>query len=359
LSSSVRPSLPADTVNHVTDYGRHVLVLYREMELRLIESLKHNLAGHNMEELRAGVEYTAWQAEKLRQLHIYREENGFIIDEETRDMLAELAPILEHEYRQGIIGERIIFDKAKEAGSNAVKGTFLRTNERKVRALERELRFSLRKANTAALRMANDAYRQTIFDVVYQASHGAVTEKQAWDMAVKQFLERGINCVEYRNGARVNIADYASMAVRTASLRSHLMGEGDFRRSIGRTLVIISKHETSCPLCRPWERKILIDDVYSGGTAKDGNYPLLSFAMEKGLYHPNCRHGMGTWYPEIGEALRQIEAEQGSSIELSHAENQVQRFRRFVEGTADLKLREKYKARLREWEGIAEKERNK
>ncbi len=44
---------------------------------------------------------------------------------------------------------------------------------------------------------------------------------------------------------------------------------------------------------------MLIDDVYSGGSQEDGDYMLLSQAMEQGLYHPRCRHGLGTYYPEL------------------------------------------------------------
>ncbi len=89
------------------------------------------------------------------------------------------------------------------------------------------------------------------------------------------------------------------MAVRTANQRAYMVGEGEFRKSIGETLVIISRHSTSCDLCKPFEGKVLIDDVYSGGTQEDGDYMLLSQAMEQGLYHPRCRHGLGTYYPEL------------------------------------------------------------
>ncbi len=91
------------------------------------------------------------------------------------------------------------------------------------------------------------------------------------------------------------------MAVRTANQRAYMVGEGEFRKSIGETLVIISRHSTSCELCKPFEGKVLIDDVYSGGTQEDGDYMLLSQAMEQGLYHPRCRHGLGTYYPELEE----------------------------------------------------------
>ena len=50
-----------------------------------------------------------------------------------------------------------------------------------------------------------------------------------------------------------------------------------------------------------FRRKVLIDDVCSGGTQEDGDYMLLSQAMELGLYHPNCRHGSDTYYREREE----------------------------------------------------------
>ena len=52
-------------------------------------------------------------------------------------------------------------------------------------------------------------------------------------MAVKDFLTAGINCITYRDGRRVNIADYADMAVKTGIKRAKLAGDGEFRRKIG------------------------------------------------------------------------------------------------------------------------------
>ena len=82
-----------------------------------------------------------------------------------------------------------------------------------------------------------------------------------------------------------------------------MAGEGEVRKQLGETLVIISHHATSCPLCQPFENKVLIDDVYSGGKADDGDYMLLSQAMAEGLFHPRCRHGLGTYYPELEDIV--------------------------------------------------------
>lgn len=78
-----------------------------------------------------------------------------------------------------------------------------------------------------------------------------------------------------------------------------LARDGLQRKKLGRHLVIVSHHGGSCEKCKKFENKILIDDVYSGGSRKDGNYMLLSEAMAQGLFHEGCRHGLGTYYPEL------------------------------------------------------------
>lgn len=152
----------------------------------------------------------------------------------------------------------------------------------------------------------------------------------------------------------VRIADYASMAVRTANQRAYMVGEGEFRQSIGETLVVISHHASACKLCRPFERKVLIDDVYSGGKPGDGDYMLLSEAMKLGLFHPRCRHGLGTYYPELEDINRYNNEENDVSdygrYNRAHIENMVQRYKRLTIGSVDPENVARYQAKLREWE---------
>ena len=84
----------------------------------------------------------------------------------------------------------------------------------------------MKKAETAVLRMANDQYRKVIFNAQVYANTGAGTYEKAVDMATKDFFSAGLNCVEYANGARHTIADYADMAIRTACKSAYLQGEG-------------------------------------------------------------------------------------------------------------------------------------
>lgn len=96
------------------------------------------------------------------------------------------------------------------------------------------------------------------------------------------------------------------------SLNQMLIREGKARQALGETLVRVSAHGGSCPLCKPFEGKVLIDDVFSGGTIANSkkkynkvpmkyraHVALLSQAMQQGLFHDGCHHGLGTFYVEL------------------------------------------------------------
>ena len=195
--------------------------------------------------------------------------------------------------------------------------------------------------------------------VIRQAIKRKSSDRQAFG---NNNISRNKNCVNIfcivgqnlKAFKEVRIADYASMAVRTANQRAYMVGEGEFRQSIGETLVVISHHASACKLCRPFERKVLIDDVYSGGKPGDGDYMLLSEAMKLGLFHPRCRHGLGTYYPELEDINHYNNEENDVSdygrYNRAHIENMVQRYKRLTAGSVDPENVARYQAKLREWE---------
>jgi len=191
-------------------------------------------------------------------------------------------------------------------------------------------------------------------------SEGVKTLNQAIDMATKEFLASGINCVEYKDGKRVNIASYAEMALRTASQRATFLGEGSKRDEWGIYTVVVSAHANTCEKCLPWQGQILIDDVFSHPSKEyleenKGKYKLVSEAIEGGLLHPNCRHTLTTYFPGITqvpqaqdeeEALSNYKAEQ----EQRHMERQIRKWKRFREGTLDEDNRAMADSKVKEWE---------
>ena len=344
----------------MSDFDKEIAEIYKDMELKMIESMKRNLGSHLAEEDEAGIDYPQWQAIKIRELRKYQRHNKMLLKNSTRGMAKNIKDHIRDEMKQGSLHEMKRFKEAKGAGYKsavAMKDGFFKINTRKVDALINSVQSDFSRADKAVLRMMNDTYRSTIFKYGMYVTNGVYTEKQAYDAAVKDFLSRGINCIEYKDGRRVNIADYTSMAIRTVNQRAYMAGEGEFRKELGETLVIISKHATSCKLCKPFENKVLIDDVYSGGTPDDGDYMLLSQAMAEGLFHPRCRHGLGTYYPEL-EDIVHYETEDNKlneygteELNRAHVENMIQKYKRLTVGSIDPDNIAKYQTKLNEWEG--------
>lgn len=364
----------------MNDYN--IKKLYEDMELELISSMKRNYKRHLKEEKDTGFEYSQWQAEKLKELKRYQRENKSIIGNYTKGLPKKITKHLNSELKQGSIKAINKYNKimGKNLEPNKIMNhSFFRTNDRKVNALIKVVNNDLKTANTAVLRMANDQYRQVIHKSAFYVANGVFTEKQASNMATKEltelqrtklaidetnkdFLNRGFNCIEYKDGRRVNVASYSQMAVRTASLRAQLMGEGDFRKSIGRVLVQSTSHGGACPMCQKWENKIFIDDVYSGGTKKDGKYMLLSEAMKQGFLHPSCRHGLTTYYPELEDIEDYTDEEYEEDInwinnrineltngELNYINRNIKRFDRLEKGSISPINIQRFANRKNEW----------
>ena len=333
--------------------------IYDDMEAHLLSSMSRNLMRHTKEEKEYGFEWEQWQAAKLREMRKFRKHNQAIIGKHTKNLPADIKQHLQNEYKQGLVG---ILQKHKELFGNHgltkdLSEGFFSMDDRKIQALIDSVNNDLKEANHAALRMANDAYRQTIHRAAMFAANGVTTEKQAVQLAINDFAKQGLTCIKYKNGARHNIKEYAEMAVRTAEARAMLMGEGKARQELGETLVRISKHGTACPLCVPFENKVLIDDVYSGGTWENSkedyervpassraSVRLMSEAMKAGLYHPRCRHGLGTYYVDLwGEkkpeqatppkepekTAEEIAAEQAAAKAAAEAEKQKKKMQAF------------------------------
>ena len=349
--------------------------LYEEMEKELIASMKRNYQRHLNEENKTGFKYTQWQAEKLKELKRYQRENKDIIDDYTNGLSDEISKHLQEELRQGSINAIKQYNKVLKQNlkpDKIMNKSFFKTNDRKVNALIKSVNNDLKTANTAILRMTNDQYRQVIHKSAFFVGNGVFTERQAARMATKEltelqltklaidesnkdFLSRGLACVEYADGRRVNVASYSQMAVRTANLRAQLMGEGDFRKTIGRHLVQATSHGGACPICQKWEKHIFIDDVYSGGSKKDGNYTLLSVAMKQGFLHPNCRHGLTTYYPELDGIENESEEEYQDDMDyinqrINYIERNIKRYDRLAKGSiAPLDI-QMFAAKKKQWQ---------
>ena len=342
---------------------------FRAIENELINSMMKNLSHHRAEETKEGYNWTSWQAEQLKALNIYKQKNSKKFNKQFRDINDKInKSILLHRKTGATDQEKEILEAIKKGAKlthkaeSTIEGAFFRINDRKLDALLNEINGSMRRAETAMLRMANDQYRKAIFNAQVYFNTSAGTYEKAVDMATKDYLGRGINCVQYKNGARVNIASYAGMALRTANTRAYLQGEGAKRQEWGISTVVVHKRGLPCPKCANWTGKILIDDVWSGGKASDGPYPLMSQAIAGGLYHPNCKDGHSTYFPGISDKPEKItkkEMKQAVIAEKQENRNKliqrnVDKFDRLSNYSLDEENKKKYATRTNQWNNIKE-----
>ena len=335
---------------------------FERIENELLESMIRNLKKHKAEETELGFEWTQWQAVQLEELQRFKQEAAKKYGLEFKSMNQKIRETIAEAMMQGASDEEVNVLKAIEKGlvinrEQGLSAGFFQANQKRLDALINAVEHDMKIAQTAVLRYTNDQYRKIIFQSQVAASSGALTYDKAVDMATSDFLKKGINCITYSNGAVHNIASYADMAVRTASKRAYLMGEGQKRQEWGISTVILNKRFNACPLCMPFEGKVLIDDVWSGGSAKDGPYPLMSSAMAAGLYHPNCKDKHSTYFEGISpkpesryyEEKPVIKERQLIENKLNHAKRQTKSYNRLAKNSLDAENQETYRARATEW----------
>lgn len=372
---------------------------FQAIENELIASMIRNLDRHRAEETLEGFEWSMWQVEQLKALEAYKKNNRRKYGRQFENLNGKIKGLLQLAKEQGGMEQEIKIMQAMYRGyspkfippyirdfivktkgksfneisdmllkrniQTGTTGEFFLLNERKLNTLIKATTDDMKKAETAVLRMANDQYRKTIFNAQVYANSGAGTYEKAVDMATRDMLAAGLNCVQYKNGARHTLSDYADMAIRTANKRAYLQGEGEKRQEWRIATVTINKRGNPCPKCLPFAGKVLIDDIWSGGKPEDGPYPLISHAVSKGLYHPRCRDSHTTYFPGLStadntwtqEELTTIKYNTNQEAEQQYAKRQFEKFKRLEKYSLSPDNKKQYRQKAEEWKEQTEKEK--
>lgn len=346
----------------MSDYN--IKEAFERIENELIDSMMRNFSRHRAEEIKEGYNWTQWQAEQLKSLEEYRKHNAKKFGKRFKTINGKVEEMIRTAKADGNASQEAEILEAVKDGFKAPKkpsahstAEFFKVNDRKLDALIKSTTDDLKRAETAVLRMSNDKYRKAIFNAQVAMNTGAVTYEKAVDMACKDMLNAGLNCVEYKNGARHTLSDYADMAVKTANKRAYLRGEGEKRAEWGVSLVVVNSRQGGCPDCAKYIGKVFIDDVYSNGKKSDGNYPLLSTAIKNGLFHPRCKDSTSTFYPELDDLdaplsedeIKELDRQRGIEEKQQYAQRQAERFDRRAEYSLDGDNKRIAQTRADEW----------
>lgn len=351
----------------MSDYN--IREAFEKIEDELIDSMMRNFSRHRAEETKEGYNWTQWQAEQLKSLEEYRKHNAKKFGKRFKTINSKVEEMIRTAKADGNASQEAEILEAVKDGFKAPKkpsahstAEFFKVNDRKLDALIKSTTDDLKRAETAVLRMSNDKYRKAIFNAQVAMNTGAVTYEKAVDMACKDMLNAGLNCVEYKNGARHTLSDYADMAVKTANKRAYLRGEGEKRAEWGVSLVVVNSRQGGCPDCAKYIGKVFIDDVYSNGKKSDGNYPLLSTAIKNGLFHPRCKDSTSTYYPELDDLdaplsedeIKELDRQRGIEEKQQYAQRQAERFDRRAEYSLDEDNKRIAQTRADEWHDRAD-----
>lgn len=160
-------------------------------------------------------------------------------------------------------------------------------------------------------RNAMDAYHRIITQASVPVVEGTATRRKAAERALARFADAGITGFVDKAGRRWEIASYVEMAVRTHVANAMIDAHAQRLQDAGMNLVMVSQAPYECPLCKPWEGKILTLSDRSGehqvkaksaATGRQVTVQVagsLSEARLKGLLHPNCRHTVEAYLPGV------------------------------------------------------------
>lgn len=361
------------------EYNEYDIVeIFKQLEFDLVSSMSRTIKRHLKEEEIQELNWSQWQSEMLKGLSEYRARNAAIVGQYDERVIRALEVLLVTNYTtEALTKERIILkdivkgakvDPTKEIketlknikGKDTIEkvknvinldGTFFKVNDRKLNALIKESKEPIQEVTKSILRYQDDIYRQVIYKAQVYANVGAKTIEQCVDMASKEFLQRGITNIVYKDGKKVNIVSYAELCIRNSNKKARLVGQGEVMNQWGEYLALISQHSGCCSkYCLNWQGKVVVDDVYANGK-DDGKHPLLSTAISQGLYHPNCKHSHSIFFEGINKPPKPIDTEKNNfhykqEQKQRYLERKVREKERLMLGSVDETNKNKYK---QEW----------
>jgi hypothetical protein len=306
-------------------------VMY-DIEMEVLEQLK--------KQIKKGLTHSAnnygtFEAYCFRNIEEYSRKNRKLTNKQFKKLDREIKKVIKECYKQGAASEELnILESVKNGFNPPIQGIgleagFFALNEDRINALVDEALTISNNCKTAILRTSDDIYRKIIFECSTYNSLG-FTLWESVDRAVNKFTQNGITGITFKNGANWNVASYAEMALRTSGTRARNYGEGAMRESWGIGTVMVSSYGACSKICLPWQGRVYWDDVYgSVPIPEDNTYPLLSVAIEGGLFHPNCRHHTSTYFEGISSPPKKFKSN-AETVEHSEAEQKQRYYERKI-----------------------------
>jgi len=222
-----------------------VVAHYQDAEAQLIARMAKNLAR--------GIDAPEWVFTKLAQMQEYERQARRLLADLEKKAAIGISTAITDAYDSG--GMSAVADIAKlKPGVPPVEPL---AGLRAVEALTRETLGNVVATHPGILRSVMDGYRSVIAESQTGILLGNQTRRQAAQTALNRFAAKGISGFVDKAGRGWTMESYTEMALRTGAGRAQVQGHVDRLAANGLNLVIVSDAPKECPLCRPWEGKVL------------------------------------------------------------------------------------------------------
>lgn len=318
--------------------AKQLVDLYAQAEADLIATVARRVAR--------GIDQPGWAERKLAETSALRAE--------AEARLAQLQTDLEPTIRDLVTrahtaGQATADDDLATAGIDIGFG---HTNTATVDTYVQQAVTNLQGTHLRIFRSTMDAYRDAVVEDVGQVVSGTATRRQVSQRVLDRFARQGITGFVDNAGRNWQLDTYAEMTARTAAGRAQVQGSLDRYQAAGRDLVIVSDAPEECPVCRPWEGKVLSISGRTPTGTKDGAIAVsgtVAEAVSAGLQHANCRHRLGLYIPGLTRPMHGTADPAGSEIrqEQRMLEREKRKLRRLQEAALDDETRRSYQDGIR------------
>lgn len=229
--------------------------------------------------------------------------------------------------------------------------------ERAAQAIARDLTSSFEDVRRRITRLPDDIYKAIApHGAIYQVHDNPFTPAQAQAAAWRVFTSQGVRGFTDKSGRDWSLSAYTEMAVRTASMRAYNDSHMQVMQAVGIDLFTVSDDGHPCPLCFPWQDRILSNEPDDRAEAT------IEQATAAGLFHPNCRHVLlpyipeftklptpGVWTDEMAKQYRLTQSQRRLELEIRKAKRTAE-YALTPEARADAKADiQRLQARMRQF----------
>lgn len=332
-----------------------VAALYENAESTLLRRLAEDLAN--------GWQSPRWVERKLAAVSGLRQAVQEVLDALSHDSDGTVRKALAEAYDRG--QQAAVAELGALPAHAAAAAVRPLAGEPVVDRLARAVLDDLKAPHLGILRQTVDTYRAVVAGAAGDPSLGVLTRRQAAQRALDQFASKGITGFVDKAGRSWDLTSYAEMAMRSAVGRAAVEAHSDRLGAAGLDLVIVSDAPEECPVCKPWERKILTRTGPTGAhtievehATEDGRMVRvevagsLAEARGKGLLHPNCRHNISAYLPGVTKAPpKQVgRASYEQTQKQRYLERQVRAWKRRSAVALDDTARTRANARVRAYQ---------